>query len=229
MDRKAWIVIVLCCLALAVNLYYSSKNQEALQEREREALAQREAEPQTGESEAGQKVPSVQAPVDALLSNCSDLHAASLCSLDAISNEVAEQVIAIELAANARRRPLYEERARIFARRAGNLAACMAAHSVAAFLRGLPPARSRAKEAKALRDAAAATAAKRRGADEEEDGADAAASFSFSPPAISLGGSPAGSSPGGFTFASGQAAGGFSFTPPRMRSGSEEGEESPTY
>ena len=66
-------------------------------------------------------------------------------------------------------------------------------------------------------------------ADEEEDGADAAASFSFSPPAISLGGSPAGSSPGGFTFASGQAAGGFSFTPPRMRSGSEEGEESPTY
>ena len=57
----------------------------------------------------------------------------------------------------------------------------------------------------------------------------AAASFSFSPPAISLGGSPAGSSPGGFTFASGQAAGGFSFTPPRMRSGSEEGEESPTY
>lgn len=64
MDRKAWIVIVLCCLALAVNLYYSSKNQEALQEREREALAQREAEPQTGESEAGQKVPSVQAPVD---------------------------------------------------------------------------------------------------------------------------------------------------------------------
>lgn len=33
-------------------------------------------------------------------------------SLDAISNEVAEQVIAIELAANARRRPLYEERAR---------------------------------------------------------------------------------------------------------------------
>ena len=63
-------------------------------------------------------------------------------------------------------------------------------------------------------------------ADEEEDGAGAAASFSFSPPAISLGGSPAGSSPGGFTFASGQAAGGFSFTPPRTRAGSEE---SPTF
>ncbi len=55
---------MLCCLALAVNLYYSSKNQEALQEREREALAQREAEPQAGESEAGQEVPSVQPPVD---------------------------------------------------------------------------------------------------------------------------------------------------------------------
>ena len=54
------------------------------------------------------------------------------------------------------------------------------------------------------------------------------ASFSFSPPAVSLGGtSPVGASPGGFTFATGQATGGFSFTPPRMRS--EEGEESPQY
>ena len=36
MDRKAWIVIVLCCLGLAVNLYFSGKNRETLLEQERE-------------------------------------------------------------------------------------------------------------------------------------------------------------------------------------------------
>lgn len=35
MDRKAWIVIVLCCLGLAVNLYFSGKNREILLEQER--------------------------------------------------------------------------------------------------------------------------------------------------------------------------------------------------
>lgn len=36
MDRKAWIVIVLCCLGLAVNLYFSGKNREILLEQERD-------------------------------------------------------------------------------------------------------------------------------------------------------------------------------------------------
>lgn len=36
MDRKAWIVIVLCCLGLAVNLHFSGKNRETLLEQERE-------------------------------------------------------------------------------------------------------------------------------------------------------------------------------------------------
>jgi YidC/Oxa1 family membrane protein insertase len=36
LDRKAWIVIVLCCLGLAVNLYFSGKNRETLLEQERE-------------------------------------------------------------------------------------------------------------------------------------------------------------------------------------------------
>jgi len=35
LDRKAWIVIVLCCLGLAVNLYFSGKNREILLEQER--------------------------------------------------------------------------------------------------------------------------------------------------------------------------------------------------
>ena len=38
MDRKAWIVIVLCCLGLAVNLHFSGKNRETLLEQEREQL-----------------------------------------------------------------------------------------------------------------------------------------------------------------------------------------------
>jgi len=36
LDRKAWIVIVLCCLGLAVNLYFSGKNREILLEQERD-------------------------------------------------------------------------------------------------------------------------------------------------------------------------------------------------
>ena len=36
MDRKAWIVIVLCCLGLAVNLHFSGKNRETLLEQERD-------------------------------------------------------------------------------------------------------------------------------------------------------------------------------------------------
>jgi len=36
LDRKAWIVIVLCCLGLAVNLHFSGKNRETLLEQERD-------------------------------------------------------------------------------------------------------------------------------------------------------------------------------------------------
>ena len=43
MDRKAWIVIILCCLGLAVNLHYSRKNRESLVERERERQAEQAA------------------------------------------------------------------------------------------------------------------------------------------------------------------------------------------
>ncbi|MEC8942687.1 MAG: hypothetical protein VYC95_08145, partial [Verrucomicrobiota bacterium] len=44
MDRKAWIVIVLCCLGLAVNLYFSGKNRETLLEQERERKEAEQAE-----------------------------------------------------------------------------------------------------------------------------------------------------------------------------------------
>ena len=120
-------------------------------------------------------------------------HAATESRLgrDGTAEALARQAVA--LAPNVPE--LYEERARIFARRAGNLAACMADHSVAAFLRGLPPARSRAKEAKALRDAAAATAAKRRGADEEEDGG-GAVRFGVAPPPSGAGSPSRPKSPG---------------------------------
>ena len=50
MDRKAWIVIVLCCLGLAVNFYYGSKNRESLLERERE---RKQAEPGGSQKEKG--------------------------------------------------------------------------------------------------------------------------------------------------------------------------------
>ena len=43
MDRKAWIVIALCCLGLYLNLNFSRKNAEAVREQEREALVEKEA------------------------------------------------------------------------------------------------------------------------------------------------------------------------------------------
>ena len=43
MDRKAWIVIALCCLGLVLNFNISRKNAEALREKEREALVEEEA------------------------------------------------------------------------------------------------------------------------------------------------------------------------------------------
>ena len=43
MDRKAWIVIALCCLGLVLNFNISRKNAEALKEKEREALVEEEA------------------------------------------------------------------------------------------------------------------------------------------------------------------------------------------
>ena len=53
MDRKAWIVIVLCCLGLAVNLHFSGKNRETLLEQERERKAAKQAQA----AEEKQKVP----------------------------------------------------------------------------------------------------------------------------------------------------------------------------
>jgi len=53
LDRKAWIVIVLCCLGLAVNLHFSGKNRETLLEQERERKAAKQAQA----AEEKQKVP----------------------------------------------------------------------------------------------------------------------------------------------------------------------------
>ncbi len=59
MDRKAWIVIVLCCIGLAVNLYFSGQNREALVEQQRkEQQAEKEAEKEVDGEKPGEIVPS---------------------------------------------------------------------------------------------------------------------------------------------------------------------------
>ena len=55
MDRKAWIVIILCCLGLAVNLHYSRKNRESLVERERERQAEQAAKAKEEEKTQGEQ------------------------------------------------------------------------------------------------------------------------------------------------------------------------------
>ncbi len=58
MDRKAWIVIVLCCIGLAVNLYFSGQNREALVEQQRkEQQAEKEAEKEVDGEKPGEIVP----------------------------------------------------------------------------------------------------------------------------------------------------------------------------
>ena len=73
MDRKAWIVIVLCCIGLAVNFYFSGQNREALleqqqkeeqaekkrQEQERKAAEARDVDPS---GDAGAPVPELTEP-----------------------------------------------------------------------------------------------------------------------------------------------------------------------
>jgi YidC/Oxa1 family membrane protein insertase len=54
-DRKAWIVIILCCLGLAVNLHYSRKNRESLVERERERQAEQAAKAKEEEKTQGEQ------------------------------------------------------------------------------------------------------------------------------------------------------------------------------
>lgn len=44
MDRKAWIVIVLCCIGIAVNFHFNKKNQELVQEQQRQVDAEKEVE-----------------------------------------------------------------------------------------------------------------------------------------------------------------------------------------
>ena len=104
MDRKAWIVIALCCLGLYLNLNFSRKNAEALREQEREALVQKKAaqgkeggspaatDPATGEgaaagserSEEEAKVPETD-PV--LEEKTFKLSSGTLCSPSRISGE----------------------------------------------------------------------------------------------------------------------------------------------
>ena len=73
MDRKAWIVIVLCCIGLAVNFYFSGQNREALleqqqkeeqaekkrQEQERKAAEARDVDPS---GDPGAPVPELTEP-----------------------------------------------------------------------------------------------------------------------------------------------------------------------
>lgn len=57
MDRKAWIVIALCCLGLAVNFHYGAKNREALEkERQRQVAEQVKEEKEKGPEEKTQPV-----------------------------------------------------------------------------------------------------------------------------------------------------------------------------
>ena len=56
MDRKAWIVIVLCCLGLAVNFHYGAKNREALEkEHQRQAAEQVKEEKEKGKKKGKNK------------------------------------------------------------------------------------------------------------------------------------------------------------------------------
>ena len=57
MDRKAWIVIVLCCLGLYLNLNFSKKNAEAVREQERKALVEKETAQGKGGSPAAVPAP----------------------------------------------------------------------------------------------------------------------------------------------------------------------------
>ena len=57
MDRKAWIVIVLCCLGLAVNLYFSGQNREALLEQQRKKEQAEQAEQEKQEKEGSAEKP----------------------------------------------------------------------------------------------------------------------------------------------------------------------------
>ena len=50
MDRKAWIVIILCCLGLAVNLHFGRKNRESLAEQERKRQAEQVTKDLVGKS-----------------------------------------------------------------------------------------------------------------------------------------------------------------------------------